>query len=158
MSGTTSATTPPAVSQPKGFFSKFIDTIKNEINDLSYLEVITAVGDPKTTIKVEYDNIVEALKETQLNILARTRLELDGDIMVVLPLDKDNAKVNTDIMAIHKENIDTAVKNWQDFVHNIISILDILAQITGVAKEDVLKYFNTPTAPAPAPAPAPPAH
>jgi hypothetical protein len=148
------ATTPPEVSEPKGFFSKFIETIKREINDLSYLEIITAAGEPKTTIDPNADDIVEALKTIkEINILARTRLELDGDITVILPTDKDGVKINNEIMAIHKENVDTAVKNWQDFVHNILAALDLLIQITGLPKADVLGHFSTPTPPAPSPAP-----
>ena len=119
-----SGTTTPATTSPSagGFFSKFINTIKREISDLSYVEVITAAGEPKTEINPDAENIIAALRAlNQITILARTRIELDGDIAVILPTDKDNVKINNEVMAIHKQNVDTAVTNWNNFVHNILA-------------------------------------
>jgi hypothetical protein len=40
-----------------------MDTLKNELNDLSYIEIVTAAGDPKTEIDPNNDahDIVAAL-------------------------------------------------------------------------------------------------
>jgi tryptophan synthase alpha subunit len=145
-STTATPTTPPVGTSREGggFFSKFINTIKREINDLSYVEIITAAGEPKTEINPDADDIIAALKAlNQINILARTRLELDGDIAVILPTDKDGVKINTEVMAIHKQNVDTAVTNWNNFVHNILAALELLISISGLPKSDVLAHFNS---------------
>lgn len=169
MSGPTTTTATPAASttgasispEGGGFFSKFINTIKREINDLSYLEVITAAGEPKTEINPDADDIVAALRSlNQINILARTRLELDGDIAVILPTDKDNVKINNEVLAIHKQNVDTAVTNWNNFVHNILSALELLISISGLPRTDVLAHFNTLSSSVTpsSPTPSPPSH
>jgi hypothetical protein len=164
VSGSTT-TTPPtsaegasAPTEGGSFFSKFINTIKREISDLSYVEVITAAGEPKTEINPDAEDIIAALRAlNQINILARTRLELDGDIAVILPTDKDNVKINNEVMAIHKQNVDTAVTNWNNFVHNILSALELLINISGLPRTDVLAHFNTlsssvtPSPPTPSP-------
>jgi hypothetical protein len=64
-------------------FAKITDQLK----DLSYVEVITAKGSPD--VKIDSDkNVLEALNAVE--ILARTKIELDGDIITVLPITKVN--------------------------------------------------------------------
>jgi hypothetical protein len=154
-SATVTPATQPAGASTEGgggFFSKFINTIKREINDLSYVEIITAAGEPKTEINPDADDIIAALRAlNQINILARTRLELDGDIAVILPTEKDSVKINNDVMAIHKQNVDTAVTNWNNFVRNILSALELLINISGLPKSDVLAHFSTLSPPSSSP-------
>ena len=120
------------------------------------MEVITAAGEPKTEINPDAEDIIAALKAlNQINILARTRIELDGDIAVILPTDKDNVKINNEVMAIHKQNVDTAVTNWNNFVHNILSALELLISISGLPRTDVLAHFNTLSSSV---TPSPPSH
>ena len=136
----TNATTPEG-----GFFTKFINTIKREINDLSYVEVVTAAGDTKTDVNPDAENVILGLKAVDLRILARTRIELDGDIMVLLPAEKgEDLKINKEILAIHKENVDTAVANWNNFMHNMLTALDLLMSITGLSKSEALSRFSLP--------------
>lgn len=40
----TTTTTSAEPKENKGFFQNFIDTIRKEIRDLSYVEIVTAVG------------------------------------------------------------------------------------------------------------------
>jgi hypothetical protein len=75
------------------------------------------------------------LKAEDVKILARTRIELDGDIMVLLAAEnKGDIVINKGVMAIHKENVDAAVQNWGRFIHNMLSALDLLMNITGLSK------------------------
>ena len=129
-----------------GFFRKFIDTIKREINDLSYVEIVTAAGDPKTDVNPDAEMVILGMKANEVRILARTRIELDGDIMVLLPAEKgsDEVKINQEIMAIHKENVQTAVENWNSFMKNMLTALDLLMSITGLSKSQVLTNFSLP--------------
>jgi len=133
-------------SKTEGFFSKFINTIKKEINDLSYIEVVTAAGDPKTDVNPDAEMVILGLKAEEVKILARTRIELDGDIMVLLPAEKgsDDVKINKEILLIHKENVDTAVANWNNFMKNILTALDLLMSITGLSKSEALEHFSVP--------------
>jgi hypothetical protein len=138
------ATTTP--TPEGGFFRKFINTIKREINDLSYVEIVTAAGDPKTDVNPDAEMVILGMKAEEVRILARTRIELDGDIMVLLPAEKgsDDVKINQEIMAIHKENVQTAVENWNSFMKNMLTALDLLMNITGLSKSQVLTNFNLP--------------
>jgi hypothetical protein len=128
-----------------GFFTKFINTIKREINDLSYVEVVTAAGDPKTDVNPDAEMVILGLKAEDVRILARTRIELDGDIMVLLPSEKgEELKINKEILAIHKENVDTAVANWNNFMRNMLTALELLMSITGLSKSEALSRFSLP--------------
>src|SRR5918995_3484756 len=103
MSNSTSSTdlttsTPP---QQEGFFARFIRTIKDQINDLSYVEVVTAAGDPKIDVNPDAEKVFLGYKAEELKILARTRIELDGDILMILPTTVNNTndvKINNEIM------------------------------------------------------------
>ena len=90
--------------------------------------------------------MILGLKAEEVKILARTRIELDGDIMVLLPAEKgsDEVKINKDILLIHKENVDTAVNNWNNFMKNLLSALDLLVSITGLPKPELIGYFKEP--------------
>lgn len=140
------ASSPTNKTEGGGFFSKFINTIRKEINDLSYIEVVTAAGDPKTDINPDAEMVIVGLKAQEVKILARTRIELDGDIMVLLPAEKgsDEVKINKEILAIHKENVDTAVQNWNNFMKNILTALDLLMSVTGLSKSQALASFSAP--------------
>jgi hypothetical protein len=141
--GNTATTSP---TPEGGFFRKFIDTIKREINDLSYVEIVTAAGDPKTDVNPDAEMVILGMKAEEVKILARTRIELDGDIMVLLPAEKGSVdvKINQEIMAIHKENVQTAVENWNNFMKNMLTALDLLMSITGLSKSQVLTNFSLP--------------
>jgi hypothetical protein len=109
------------------------------------VEIVTAVGNPKTGINPDAEMVILGLKAEDIKILARTRIELDGDIRVLLPGDNNNeVSINREIMTIHKENVDPAVQNWNSFIHNMLSALDLLMSITGLSRSEVLTHFNLP--------------
>ena len=122
MSGSSSSTGSSSVSptppEKEGFFTKFIKTIKDQINDLSYVEIVTAVGDPKTDVNPDAEKVFLGYKEGGLKILARTRIELDGDILMILPaegINSNDVQINKEIMAIHKENVDADCEKLEQF-------------------------------------------
>jgi hypothetical protein len=124
-------------------FAKITDQLK----DLSYVEVITAKGSPD--VKIDSDkNVLEALNAVE--ILARTKIELDGDIITVLPITKVNIedKINQEIMKVHKENVEVAVQNWKSFMDTILNAVSLIADLAGMGKTDIRARLElSPTAP-----------
>ena len=51
-------------TEPKkeGFFGNFINTLRKEIRDLSYVEVVTGAGDPKTDVNPDAEQVILGLK------------------------------------------------------------------------------------------------
>jgi len=136
--------------EKKGFIGNFIDTIKKEIRDLSYMEIITTVGDVNANVNPDLELVIDALKKSELRIIARTRIELDGDIMVLLPT-SNNTKdgditINQEIMALHKENVEVAVHNWNNFMNNMLLALKTIIDITGMSKSQVYDDLSKPVA------------
>lgn len=137
-------------SQNKSFLDKLRSTIQNEINDLSYIEVITAISDD-TLIEIDpaKNDIIDALRsgKQKIKILARTRIELDGDITMILPGDKDGNPTNIDIeiMKMHKANVDAAVQNCNNFLHMMLDALRIVISLVDPAKASLLKEINIGT-------------
>jgi hypothetical protein len=132
----------------ENFFERFFRIIRNEISDLSYVEIVTAVGDPKTDLRPDAEDVIIGLKEKKLDILARTRIELDGDIMVLLPGARkgvnDEPIIYQNIMQIHDKNVAVAVQNWQVFMNNIFSALRMLMNVTGMDENEIKTKFNQP--------------
>jgi hypothetical protein len=125
----------------KNLWEKFMDTLKNELSDLSYIEIVTAAGDPKTEIDPNNDarDIVAALRSLEkVRALARTRIELDGDIGMLVPIKEDGGvSIDNDILNIHKQNVDVAVANWNSFVQNMLQALNILVSIARGTSPDI---------------------
>jgi hypothetical protein len=137
----------------ENIFQNFLNLLNNEIKDLRSLEIIT-VSAENLLIEIEkHDNNTERislLKELQLfndeqkvKILARTHYELDGDLIQFLPINKnqentnskelkEELKENTEIMTIHNQNVERAVKNQQDFIKIMTGFVSqVLIGITG---------------------------
>jgi hypothetical protein len=128
-------------TKEKNLWEKFMDTLKNEFSDLSYIEIVTAAGDPKSEIDPNNDarDIVAALRSLEkVRVLARTRIELDGDIGMLVPTKDDGSlSINNDVLSIHKENVEVAVANWNSFVQNMLKALDILVSIARGTSPDI---------------------
>jgi len=128
-------------TKENNLWEKFMDTLKNELSDLSYIEIVTAAGDPKTEIDPNNDarDIVAALRSLEkVRALARTRIELDGDIGMLVPTKDDGSlSINDDILNIHKQNVDVAVANWNSFVQNMLKALEILVSIARGTSPDI---------------------
>jgi hypothetical protein len=121
----------------KDFFKTAYEQILNELRDLSYVEVITAAGDPYVNLDTGKENIIDALQSATVKpkILARTKIELDGDIFMIIPTQNDDsAKIEQDVLAIHKENVDAAIANWNQFMNTILQAIKVTAEIAGITK------------------------
>jgi hypothetical protein len=118
------------------WLSKFFRRIGKQLEDITYVEVLTTGADC-SKLKLTEDNpeIDDALKVSgELSILARTRIELDGDIVVFLPLQngvQQQASVNDEILNIHRENVKMAIENWHNFLNTAIEAAKIIAILAG---------------------------
>lgn len=126
------------------WLSSFFGKIGRQLEDLTYLEVLTTGADTsKLRLTDEHPEIDDALKASgEMTILARTRIELDGDITVLLPL-KNNAEdtsINNEVLDIHKENVKMAIENWHSFLNTAIEAAKTIAYIAGY--KDVGKAFD----------------
>lgn len=135
----------------ENIFQNFLNLLNNEIKDLKSLEIIT-VSAENLLIEIEkHDNNnpterISLLKDLELfkdeqkvKILARTHYELDGDIIQFLPMIKNDEnnnlkelRENTEIITIHNQNVERALKNQQDFIKIMTGFVSqVLIGITG---------------------------
>jgi hypothetical protein len=125
---------PPEI-QKHPWFDKFIEKVKEQLQDLTYVEIATAITQEPGTISMDSsaNDMVLELHQKGAAILARTRIELDGDIFMILPADaQGGAKINTDVLNIHKENTAVAVQNWKSFLNSIIEFINTISQLIGI--------------------------
>ena len=134
----------------ENIFQNFLNLLNNEIKDLRSLEIITVSAenllieiekqDNNNTERISLLKELELFKDEQkIKILARTHYELDGDLIQFLPmvknLDNTNSKElkeNTEIMTIHNQNVERALKNQQDFIKIMTGFVSqVLIGITG---------------------------
>ena len=117
------------------FLDDLKKTIKEYLTDLTYIDVTTLIGDPKK-IKWKLDpskNIKEQIADMDVTLLAKTVIELDGDITQILPGDPATGDViiNKEILQLHKESVDAAVENWDSFVKNMIEAVSQIRKFLG---------------------------
>lgn len=117
------------------FLENLKKTIKEYLTDLTYIDVTTLIGDPKKT-KWKLDptkDIKQQISEMDVTLLAKTIIELDGDITQILPGDHSTGDVITDkeILNLHKESVDAAVENWDNFVKNSIEAVSQVRKFLG---------------------------
>lgn len=137
----TNTSSPKKESWANSFFSK----IGDQLEDLTYCEIITATAtNPASRIKTSAENVLDELNPPGFAILARTKIELDGDILMILPTDPSSggAKIDKDIMDIHKQNTTVAVENWKNFLNMVIGVVNNIVELTGMDKKDVLEKFS----------------
>ncbi len=136
--------------------------------DLKAIEVVTAVGTTTVDIKsgatADVTNLANSNDKldisSKLTVLARTRLELDGDLLVVLPTkksinissksenkvepannlkDNEPIQIDTEILNLHKENVNMALQNLQFVYGKILDIASKFAESGG--KGNFLNHF-----------------
>ena len=117
------------------FLENLKKTIKEYLTDLTYIDVTTLIGDPKKT-KWKLDptkDIKQQISEMDVTLLAKTIIELDGDITQILPGDHSTGDVITDkeILNLHKESVDAAVENWDNLVKNSIVAVSLVRKFLG---------------------------
>jgi len=144
-------------------------TAQEELQDLSYMEIITATsekvdghidnkgwdildslrrGNPPSEYDIVNEGEVEIKKEDMLTlsnteILARTRIELDGDIMTILKDKKgESVKMSEDAMELHKLGMDISVKNWHYFLQFVLEMTMTIGMIVGNVDESKYLKFS----------------
>jgi hypothetical protein len=146
----------------RDIWDKLKSAIEDELTDLRYMEVLSAVSD-----KIEGDvnakewDILQALREpdptpeaksagiqredmlnlSNTTIIARTRLELDGDILFLLR-GEDGMPLtpNNELIDLHKWGVDVSVKNWHFFLLSMIEVAKIVGEIVeGVQPKTIME-------------------
>jgi hypothetical protein len=132
--------------------------VREQLEDLSFVEIMTAESDNiNAKINPNYDNFLVALtaksgsplrlkskagggeaKEATIRnkedgelkgkVLARTRIELDGDIALILPTNRN--EIDSEVLQLHRANVDVAVQNYRLFVNAIFDVLKIAVNLT----------------------------
>ena len=137
----------------ENIFQNFLNLLNNEIKDLKSLEIITVSAENllieiekhdnnnnSTTERISLLKDLELFKDEQkVKILARTHYELDGDIIQFLPMKKNQENTNSkelrengEIITIHNQNVERALKNQQDFIKIMTGFVSqVLIGITG---------------------------
>jgi hypothetical protein len=112
------------------FGKKLVEVFKNVSEDLGTLTVVTTTGSVKTIEKKSTGAEVYDIKEE--GIAAKTIIEIDGDIIVKLPV-KDQAgnalELDERILQIHEENVAMAIENWRTFITTLVEIASDLKDL-----------------------------
>ena len=112
------------------FGKKLVEVFKAVSEDLGTLTVITTTGSVTTTVKKSTGAEVYDIKEE--GIAAKTIIEIDGDIIVKLPVvdQEGNAvELNERILQIHEENVAMAMENWRTFITTLVEIASDLKDL-----------------------------
>lgn len=131
-----------------------LETVNSAVIAAKYMEIVTAVSDNiNGRIDPQYYDLVEAITarsgtaitternaegeeakrtkgndELRAEILARTWIGLDGDIAMILP--KNRSEIDSEILQLHKANVDVAVQNWRYFLDTMMKGIQILSGYT----------------------------
>ena len=112
------------------FGKKLVEVFKTVSEDLGTLTVVTTTGSVTTTVKKSTGAEVYDIKEE--GIAAKTIIEIDGDIIVKLPVvdQAGNAmELNERILQIHEENVAMAMENWRTFITTLVDIASDLKDL-----------------------------
>ena len=112
------------------FGRKLVEVFKAVSEDLGTLTVVTTTGSVMTIEKKSTGAEVYDIKEE--GIVAKTIIEIDGDIIVKLPV-KDQAgnavELDERILQIHEENVAMAMENWRTFITTLVEIASDLKDL-----------------------------
>lgn len=105
------------------------------IDDIRSMDIVTATA---TDLRVKIDptnsDLLNGLP-AEVQIKARTTIQLDGDLTVLLPTKQgtdSTIQIDNEILQIHKENVDFALKN---LTNNMKIITDGIVRALSLAKE-----------------------
>jgi hypothetical protein len=166
---------PPTLDEVRATFLKSLNNFGKQLErlttDLEAIEVVTAIGETTveissnkstiegsdTPLKADITNIANGQIKSisgKLNILARTRFELDGDLLVILPTKqiatnpttttnpdtqpegstessteiKDRVEIDKEVLDLHKENVKMAIDNLQFVYEKVLDIAKSLVE------------------------------
>ncbi len=112
------------------FGKKLVEVFKEVSEDLGTLTVVTTTGSVITAEKKSTGAEIYDIKEE--GIAAKTIIEIDGDIIVKLPVvDKEGnaVELNERILEIHEENVAMAMENWRTFITTLVDIAGDLKEL-----------------------------
>lgn len=112
------------------FGKKLVEVFKEVSEDLGTLTVVTTTGSVTTIEKKSTGAEVYDIKEE--GISAKTIIEIDGDIIVKLPVvdQEGNAvELNERILEVHEENVAMAMDNWRTFITTLVEIAGDLKEL-----------------------------
>ena len=111
---------------------QFLEKLNQKIQDLDAIEVVTAIGDvhykldninPQTEI---LNTIPTAVTDGVLKLLARTRIELDADILTILRPDfLIISRANT-FLVLHNLNVNLANNLFKRRLYNLFNSIKAL--------------------------------
>ncbi len=139
----------------KGILERIQNVIYKAVDDLSYVEVITATGKTDIQLKTKDtdEDIVAAIKrmkvekemgEFDITMMARTRIEIDGDILMLIPGSKgEPANIREEITTTHRENVEVAVQNWNNFINTMLEALRIVTMLANPGLASSLKDIRS---------------
>jgi hypothetical protein len=128
------------------WFSKFFGKISDQLQDLTYVDVLTVSSENMyIDIDTKAPVIKDELEKKKFKLLAETKIELDGDIVLVLPIEGTEGKVNTEILSIHKENVTAAVENWNNVLKMIMEVIKTFAGFAGLKETEIFDKFMIDT-------------
>jgi hypothetical protein len=111
---------------------------KNWIEDVQTMDVVTTTGNLKAKIdSTKQGSIIDQLTsaEGELTIRARTTIQLDGDILSILPekASDTGSQIDEQMLRIHKETVDMAMKNVSNnlkiFTDGVVQVISSLQQL-----------------------------
>jgi len=112
------------VAKSLGEFGKKLATKLEEIaKDIGTLTVITTTGQIKKITKVSTGEDIYDITET--GISAKTIIEMDGDIILKIPVkdaDGEDQVIDERILSLHEGNVKLAMDNWKTFITTLVSV------------------------------------
>jgi hypothetical protein len=105
------------------FGKKLVEVFKAVSEDLGTLTVVTTTGSVKKIEKASTGAEIYDIKEE--GIAAKTIIEIDGDIIVRLPVvdtEGNAVEINERILEVHEENVAMAMENWRTFITTLVEI------------------------------------
>jgi hypothetical protein len=110
---------------------------KNWIQDVQTMDVVTATGNLRVKIdSTKQGSIIDQLPsaEGELTIRARSTIQIDGDILSILPVKgpEMGSQVDEQMLKIHKDTVDMAMKNVSNnlkiFTDGVVQAISSLQQ------------------------------
>ncbi|MDX2378855.1 MAG: hypothetical protein QNM02_03755 [Acidimicrobiia bacterium] len=108
--------------------TSFIDTVKNKLNDLLEVKVVTAVGKVQVTIDTANDSTTTSLGKTTLDggsIVTVVKL-LDGDVTTVLAPDLVD---NLEVRAAHAAQVEASLGVIPNHLKTLVEMAEQLRDI-----------------------------
>ena len=112
------------------FGRKLVEVFKAVSEDLGTLTVVTTIGSVTKIEKKSTGAEVYDIKEE--GIAAKTIIEIDGDIIVKLPVmdtEGNAVELNERILEVHEENVAMAMENWRTFITTLVEIAGDLKEL-----------------------------